>query len=117
MNLQNKRAFITFELLLVIIISSFVLINSFTSIKDLYTITKTQQNIAISKIDLLTTKIFLKKNLKDLDKLIVKKKVLYFKDSILLENIESFNKKDANGYIQIELKTTNNKKHIWILKP
>lgn len=117
MNLLNKKAFITFELLLVIIISSFILINSFTSIKDLYTLTKQQQSIAITKIDLLSTKIFLEKNMDNLEKLKLKNEILYFNNSILIENIKNFTASKTVNFVKFELETTNQKKYIWILKP
>ena len=115
MNFKPKKAFITFELLLVLIISSIVLINSFTSIKDIYTLTKQQQNIAIEKIDLLSTKLFLQANIENINKVSLKQKTLYFNNSILLENIESFTLNKRTNYVEVILKTSNNKEIIWIL--
>ena len=115
MNFKTKKAFITFELLLVLIISSIVLINSFTSIKDIYTLTKQQQNIAIEKIDLLSTKLFLQANIENVNKVSLKQKTLYFNNSILLENIESFALNKSTNYVEVTLKTSNNKEIVWVL--
>lgn len=115
MNYKTKSAFIVFELLLVIFISSFILINSFTSIKDIFLFTKYQQMTAISKIDLLSSKIFLQKNVNNLNKLKLEKETLYFNNSILLEKVENFSISKNNQYIKIEFKITN-KNIIWILE-
>lgn len=114
MNYKTKPAFIIFELLLVIVISSFVLINSFISIKDIYLFTKYQQKIAILKIDLLSSKIFIQNNIENIDKLNVKNNKLYFGNSILLEKIEKLSILKKEKYLKITLKR-NNKDIIWIL--
>jgi len=62
MNCKNKHAFITLELLLVIVIASIALISSFKIITNIYQNAKTSQNISISQLDLLSSRIVLEKN-------------------------------------------------------
>ncbi|PHO11520.1 hypothetical protein CPG38_12770, partial [Malaciobacter marinus] len=57
MNCKNKCAFITLELLLVIVIASIILISSFKIITNIYQNAKTSQNISISQLDLLSSRI------------------------------------------------------------
>ncbi len=87
---MNKNSFSLFELILVILISSIVVIYSLTFFKKLYSSNNTLQKKEIVKIDLLSTKIFLQKHKNSLDKLSYKDKTLFYDGAILLEKIKDF---------------------------
>ncbi|RXJ87214.1 hypothetical protein [Arcobacter sp. CECT 8985] len=117
MNLINKKkAFITFELLIVLIISSLVIINSFISIKDIYTLSKKDESKAIYKVDLLSSKIILQKTKDYLNNLHYKNHNLLIKNSLFLENIDNFKISKNNSFTNISFRYKNSYDVNWVFK-
>lgn len=111
--LNMKNSFFLFELLLTLIISSTIIIFSSKYLKEIYLENQNIQNIEISKIDLRSTKIFLEKNIKDLDKLTFTNNNLYFKNYILLEKVNEFKLIKNSDHIEIFINYDNKITQIW----
>lgn len=111
-----KNSFTLLEVILSILISAIVIINSAYFSKELFQTNKDIQNIEILKLDLLSTKIFLQKNNIDLkDKLKFYDSVLYFKDKILLQNVDTFTILKKADYYEISIKINTRIKENWII--
>lgn len=109
-----KNSFTLLEIILSILISAIVIINSAYFSKELFQTNKDMQNIEILKLDLLSTKIFLQKNNKGLDeKLSFENNTLYFDKNILLQNVDEFEIIKKEKYYQIFIKTNNRIKEEW----
>ena len=111
--LNMKNSFSLFELLLTLIISSTIIIFSSKYLKEIYLENQNIRNIEISKIDLRSTKIFLEKNIKDLDKLTFTNNNLYFKNYILLEKVNEFKLIKNSDHIEIFINYDNKITQIW----
>src|SRR5574344_2186498 len=111
--LNMKNSFSLFELLLTLIISSTIIIFSSKYLKEIYLENQNIQNIEISKIDLRNKKIFLEKNIKDLDKLTFTNNNLYFKNYILLEKVNEFKLIKNSDHIEIFINYDNKITQIW----
>ena len=109
-----KNSFTLLEIVLSILISAIVIINSAYFSKELFQTNKDMQNIEILKLDLLSTKIFLQKNNKDLkEKLSFKNNTLYFDKNILLQDVNEFSILKKTTYYEISLKLNNKIKEQW----
>ena len=109
-----KSSFTLLEIILSIVISAIVIINSAYFSKELFQTNKDMQNIEILKLDLLSTKIFLQKNNKDLkEKLNYENNTLYFDKSILLQNVDEFSILMKTPYYEISIKLNNRIKEKW----
>ena len=92
-----KNSFSLLEVILTLIISSIVIIYSTLFTKELFFENKINQQLEIQKIDMLSTKIFFEKHLNEIDDFSFSNKNLYFKSSLLLENVKEFKlNKSAN---------------------
>lgn len=112
-----KNSFTLLEVIISVLISAIVIINSVYFSKELFQTNKDMQNIEISKLDLLSTKIFLQKNCKYLeDSLKLEDKVLYFDKNILLQNVNEFTITKKVNYYKISIKTNNRVKEEWHIK-
>ncbi len=112
-----KNSFSLLELIIVILISSIVIISSLFFLKESYFTNKDIQETEISKIDLLSTKIFLSKNIEDLDaNLKFENSVLYYKENILLENVNEFIIIKNDLYYEINITLKNKIKQLWKIK-
>ena len=80
-----KNSFSIFELILSLIISSFVIVLSSKYKKEIYLENQNIQNIEKAKIDLSSTKIFIQKNINNLNKISFSNGNLYFENEILLD--------------------------------
>ena len=85
-----KNSFSLLEIILTLIISSIVIVYSTLFTKELFFENKINQQIEIQKIDLLSTKVFFEKHLNELDEFTYSNNNLYFKNSLLLENIKEY---------------------------
>ena len=111
-----KNSFTILEIILTIIISSIVIINSVYFSKELFYTNAKIQNIEILKLDLLSSKIFLEKNNIDLEKnLFYKDNKLYFKNKILLENVSIFSILKKSTHYEISLEIEDKAKEIWMI--
>lgn len=111
-----KNSFTLLEIILSILISSIVIINSAYFSKELFQTNKDMQNIEILKLDLLSTKIFLQKNNTSLEEnLDFKDNTLYFKEKILLLNVNEFTILKKSKYYEISIKTDMRIKENWII--
>lgn len=114
---QNKKSFIIFELLLVVVISSIIIINTFISIKDIYLFSLNSQKIAIYKIDLLSSKLIIKRNIYKIKNLLkYQDKKLYFNNSLFLENVKNFIIEEKNNFITIKFLYKNHLYVKWVFK-
>lgn len=103
-----KYSFTIIELLLclfLLITLSFIYTSFSKNIKN--TNIKTYEKLQI-QIDLLSTLIFIEKNIKEIDNIIFRNKTLYFKHYIIQKEVFSFIKsKNSNSYfIKVCLKNT-----------
>lgn len=109
-----KSSFTLLEIILSVVISAIVIINSAYFSKELFQTNKDMQNIEILKLDLLSTKIFLQKNNKDLkEKLNYKNNTLYFDKNILLQNVDEFSILKKTQFYEISIKLSNKIKEKW----
>jgi len=99
-----KNGFSLFELIIVVFISSLVIITSLSFAKNIQETQVENQELAISKIDLNATKIFLEKHKSNLSsKLKFENNTLYFENSILLKDVNSFSINSSSNYININI--------------
>lgn len=111
-----KSSFTLLEIILSVVISAIVIINSAYFSKELFQTNKDMQNIEILKLDLLSTKIFLQKNNKDLkEKLNYKNNTLYFDKNILLQNVDEFSILKKTQFYEISIKLSNKIKEKWTI--
>ena len=109
-----KNSFTLLEIILTILISSIVIINSTYLSKELFETNKDIQNMEILKLDLLSSKIFLQKNNTDLEKnLTYNNDTIYFKKNILLQDVSDFNISKKDKYYEISLELKEKAKEIW----
>lgn len=114
---SNKKSFIIFELLLVVIISSIIIINTFIGIKELYLSSLNSQKIAIYKIDLLSSKLIIKRNIYKIKTLLkYKNSTLYFNNALLLEDVKDFTLEEKNNFIIISFLYKNHLDTKWVFK-
>jgi len=112
-----KKSFSLLELIVVIFISSIVLIYSFKFAKQLQENQIENQNIAILKIDLNSTKIFLERHISNIDeKLDFRDNTLYFDNKILLINVTSFSITNSSNLKIIDITLNDKINQIWKLK-
>jgi type II secretory pathway component PulJ len=100
-----KNSFTLLEIILTLVISSIIVIYSALFTKELFFENKINQQLELQKINLLSTKIFFEKHLKEIDDFSFSNENLYFKNSLLLSNIKEFklNKSSNNVTIFINL--------------
>ncbi|WP_198305354.1 hypothetical protein [Arcobacter vandammei] len=107
-----KNSFSLFELILSLIISSVIIIFSSKYLKEIFIENKNIQTNEKTKIDLRSTKIFIEKNIKDIDKLSFSNTILYFDNEILLTKVEDFqiskNGKSIEIFINYDNKISQN---------
>ena len=96
-----KNSFSLLEIILTLIISSIVIIYSTLFTKELFFSNKNNQNIEIAKIDILSTKIFFEKHLNELNEFSFSNNNLYFKNSLLLENVKEFTLNKSSNKVDI----------------
>ena len=96
-----KNSFSLLEIILTLIISSIVIIYSTLFAKNLFFENKTNEQLEIQKIDLLSTKIFFEKHLKEIEKFTYSNQNLYFENSLLLENIKEYTINKSSNHITI----------------
>lgn len=114
---NRKTAFTLFELILVVLISSIVLIYTFNFQKELYETQIINQKIAILKIDLNSTKIIIEKNLPKIEnKLIYDGSTLFYENNILLKNVTFFNMSKASNILTIDITLDDKISQIWKFK-
>lgn len=111
-----KSSFSLLELILVTLISSIVIIYSLVFIKELYTNSDTIQKQEIAKIDLLATKAFLDKKADFYEYIKYEGTTIFYKNSILLEDISSFSMKKEQKLIKIDLKYKDEIFIKWVFK-
>lgn len=115
--MNYKKAFSLFEIILVIFISSIVLIYSFSYTKELFETQKTNQELAILKIDLNSTKIILERNVENLPKkLSYENETLFLENAILLKDVNNFSIKENSSTYTINIKVKNSINKTWEIK-
>lgn len=85
-----KNSFSLLEVILSLIISSIAIIYSTLFTKELFFENRINQQLEIQKIDLLSTKIFFQRHLNEINEFSFSNENLYFKNSLLLENVKEF---------------------------
>ena len=116
-NKNLKNAFSLFELIVVVFISSILLIYTFTFTKELYETQITNENIAILKIDLNSTKIIIEKNLPNSkNSLNYDGQTLFYDGNILLKNVTSFFMQTNSNILTIDITLENKISQTWKFK-
>lgn len=113
---MNKKAFSLLELIFVVFISSIVLIYTFKFTKELYETSTENEKVAVLKIDMNSTKIFIQKNLSSYSKLKYRDKILFYDDNILLTDVTSFEIKKYSNILEIQITIDNTISQIWKYK-
>lgn len=110
---KYENSFSIFELILSLIISSFVIVFSSKYIKEIYLENQNIQNIEKAKIDLSSTKIFIQKNINNLNKISFSNGNLYFENEILLDKVKDFKINKNSKEIEIFINFDNKIAQIW----
>lgn len=117
MNSNKNKAFTLFELILVLLIGSIILIYTFTFQKELYETQIQNESIAILKIDLNSTKIIIERNLQDIQKkLSYYNNTLFYENNILLKNVTSFDISKDSNILTIDITIENKLSQTWEFK-
>lgn len=112
-----KKAFSLFELILVVFISSIVIIYSLKFAKQTQEAQIKNQELAVLKIDMNSTKIIIEKNLPKIkEKLFYDGKSLFYEKNILLKNVSSFSMDDFNGILTIKITLDKKIMQTWEFK-
>jgi len=111
-----KSSFSLLELILTTLIASIVIVYSLVFIKELYTNSDTIQKQEIAKIDLLATKAFLDKKADFYEDIKYQNTTIFYKNSILLENITDFKMKKEQNLIKIDIKYKDEIFLNWVFK-
>lgn len=112
-----KLSFTLFELILVVLISSIVLIYTFTFQKELYETQILNEKTTILKIDLNSTKIIIEKNLPNIEnKLTYDGSTLFYENNILLKNVSSFKMLRNQDILTINITLNNKISQTWKFK-
>lgn len=113
---NRKKAFSLFEVIISLVIASIIAVASLNYLSDLVKLNKNDMANEIRNLDIKSTKIFLQKNSKNINaNLIFNDNKLYFKNSILLDDVSNFSSVENEKYFQIDF-DFNNKKYQWIIK-
>ena len=116
-NTNYKKAFSLLELIIVLFISSIIITYTFIFTKELYQTQSDNQQIAILKIDLNSTKIIIEKNLSTISSsLKYKDSTLFLKNSILLKNVTAFTKKKSTNDLEINITVEDKISQTWKFK-
>lgn len=116
-NTKTKKAFTLFELILVVLISSVVLIYTLTFQKELFQTQITNEKMAILKIDLNSTKIIIEKNLPNIQsKLTYNNSTLFYENSILLKEVSSFSMSKSSNILTIDITLADKISQRWMFK-
>ena len=102
-----KNSFSLLEVILTLIISSIVIIYSTLFTKELFFENRISQQLEIQKIDLLSTKIFFEKHLNELNEFSFSNENLYFKNSLLLENVKEFSLNKSTNKVIVFINLDN----------
>lgn len=108
-----KSSFSLFEIILTVLISSFIIVYSMLYLKESISTNENNRDIEIHKLELLNTKAYLQKQEDISDKLSYKNKTLYFEDSILLKEVQSFSLNKNNNFIEIKINLNDKILQIW----
>jgi|GEM_PF-6804251 len=115
--MRCKKSFSLLELIFAIFIGSIFFVYSFVYTKNLYELNEDNEKLAILKLDINSTKIILDKNKTEIaTNLLYKDNKLYFKDSLLLENVTHFTKSKTNNFINIDIEVEKTIKQKWVFK-
>lgn len=116
MKYQNKKAFISLELLLVIVIASVILISSYKVVTNIYLSSKNSQIISINRLDLLSSKIILQKRPILIDSLHIKNRNLYINNSLFLQNVKNFKIKNFKNFKIVSFIYNNTQNIQWVIR-
>lgn len=101
-----KNSLSLFEIILTLIVSSIVIIYSTLYLKEIFYINQTTQQLEIDRINFLSTKVFIEKHKNELELISYSNNNLYYKNSLLLEEVKEFsiNKREKSFSIKINFK-------------
>ncbi len=115
--MNKKKSFLLLELIIVISFSSIIIVYTLLFAKNSFEAQKLNQQQAILKLDLNSSKIFLSKHLLNIkNDLSYLNKTLYFKNSILLKNVNSFSLEKIGNFIYIEILLNKQISQKWVFK-
>lgn len=114
--LHTKSSIVLFEFLISMLIFSIIIIYTFNISLNLYDKKYIEHQQLISLLKLESTKLFIKKNISNISNIKFLDNKLYYKDYLLLNNLNSFNlSSSANNIYTIQIKT-NNIEQKWKIK-
>ncbi len=112
-----KKSFTLFELIIVILISSIVIVLTSKLTTQIYQHQVFSEEKQIEKLDMLSTKLFIEKNIQNaLSKLSYKKNTLFFGTNILLEKVTKFSMNNDSNYLYINIELNHSIYQKWIFK-
>lgn len=110
-----NRAFFSFEVLLSLIISAFVIVNVFYFQTKILEADKKQREDLVSKLDLSSSRIILEKNTNEIKNLKYLNDILYLNGEPFLENISFFKIDETKKYYDIEFVYKEKIKQKWLI--
>jgi len=114
LNISYKKAFSLIELIIVLFIGSIIIIYTFIFTKELYQTQLDNQQTAILKIDLNSTKIIIEKNLPTIiSSLKYENSTLFINDNILLKNVTAFKSKKSSNIFEINITIKDKISQTW----
>ena len=108
-----KCSFSLFEVILTVLISSFIIVYSMLYLKESIYENENSRSIEIHKLELLNTKIFLQKQEDISNKLSYENKILYFEDAILLKKVQKFSLSKNEKYVEIKINLADKISQDW----
>ena len=115
--MNKQKAFLLLELIVVISFSSIIIVYTLLFAKNSFEAQKINQQQAILKLDLNSSKIFIAKHIFNIENdLSYIDKTLYFKNSILLKNVSSFSLNKAGKFIYIKIVLHKQIAQKWVFK-
>ncbi|OCL89756.1 hypothetical protein [Arcobacter porcinus] len=111
-----KSSFVLFELIIATILLAIVFTFVSFLYKDIVIQNRVNQELSLDHLKLNTLKIFLEKNIDNLDELSFRNKNLYFKNEPLYLELLSFNIEQSSDFYKVSLQKENSKEIIWFIK-
>ena len=111
-----KSSFVLFELIIATILLAIVFTFVSFLYKDIVIQNRVNQELSLEHLKLNTLKVFLEKNIDNLDELSFRNKNLYFKNEPLYLELLNRNIEQSSDVYKVSLQKENSKEIIWIIK-
>lgn len=116
MFLDMKSSFSILEMFLSIVVSTTIIIYANIFLRELLNKNQKSLDFESYKLELLSAKIILEKNSKDLDSLSLDKNMLFFKNSPLLKDVKKFSISKNSDFATINLTIRDDFQLLWSIK-